>query len=123
MNCEKRAASGASLAIYENRSGPEHLLVLGAHFPSKPESLRTNICLATLKGGKVEFGKRVSLKCGTCPVAMSTNDWASSGRGRCGVHPSLWRRFFSQSRESSAIQSSALASVLKPVMCSSCPFG
>jgi len=46
-----------------------------------------------------------------------------AGRGRCGVHPSLWRRFFSQSRESLAIQSSALASVLKPVMCSSCPFG
>ena len=39
-------------AIYENRSGPEHLLVLGAVLPSKPESLRTNIRLATLKGGK-----------------------------------------------------------------------
>jgi hypothetical protein len=51
---ELRKASGewCIAAIYENRSGPEHLLVLGAHFPSKPESLRTNIRLATLTGGK-----------------------------------------------------------------------
>jgi hypothetical protein len=39
--------------IYEVRGGPEHLRWFWSlHFPSKPESLRTDNRVATLEGGK-----------------------------------------------------------------------
>jgi hypothetical protein len=42
--------------IYEVRGGPEHLRWFWAlHFPSKPESLRTDNRVATLEAAKVEF--------------------------------------------------------------------
>jgi len=42
--------------IYEVRSGPEHLRWFWAlHFPSKPESLRTDNRVATLEAAKAEF--------------------------------------------------------------------
>ena len=42
--------------IYEVRGGPEHLRWFWAlHFPSKPESLRTDNCVATLEAAKAEF--------------------------------------------------------------------
>ena len=42
--------------IYEVRGGPEHLQWFWAmHFPSKPESLRTDNCVATLEAAKAEF--------------------------------------------------------------------
>ena len=42
--------------IYEVRGGPEHLRWFWAlHFPSKPESLRTDNRVATLEAAKAEF--------------------------------------------------------------------
>jgi hypothetical protein len=41
--------------IYEVRGGPEHSVVFGVHFPSKPENLRTDNRVATLEAAKVEF--------------------------------------------------------------------
>jgi hypothetical protein len=42
--------------IYEVRGGPEHLQWFWAmRFPSKPESLRTDNCVATLEAAKAEF--------------------------------------------------------------------
>ena len=42
--------------IYEVRGGPDHLRWFWAlHFPSKPESLRTDNRVATLEAAKAEF--------------------------------------------------------------------
>ena len=42
--------------IYEVRGGPEHMRWFWAlHFPSKPESLRTDNRVATLEAPKAEF--------------------------------------------------------------------
>ena len=42
--------------IYENRGGPDNLRWFWAlHFPSKPESLRTDNRVATLEAAKAEF--------------------------------------------------------------------
>ena len=44
--------------IYEVRGGPEHLRWFWAlHFPSKPESLRTDNRVATLEEAKAQFQK------------------------------------------------------------------
>jgi hypothetical protein len=44
--------------IYEVRGGPEHLRWFWAlHFPSKPESLRTDSRVATLDEAKAQFQK------------------------------------------------------------------
>ena len=44
--------------IYEVRGGPEHLRWFWAlHFPSKPESLRTDNRVATLDEAKAQFQK------------------------------------------------------------------
>jgi hypothetical protein len=63
--------------IYEVRGGPEHLWWFWAlHFPSKPESLRTDDRVATLEAAKAEF-------------EASWRQWLNAGPARHSPSPQV----------------------------------